>query len=84
MKDIIIYTTDYCPYCTAAKALFKAKNLPYQEINVSGNSEKRRWLVETTGRTTVPQIFIGELSVGGFDDVNVLNAQGKLDELLAD
>jgi glutaredoxin 3 len=84
MKDITLYTTDYCPYCTAAKALFKAKNLPYQEINVSGDSEKRRWLVEKTGQMTVPQIFIGELSVGGFDDVNALNAQGQLDALLAD
>lgn len=84
MKEITIYTTNYCPYCTAAKALFKSKNLPFTEISVEGDTEKRRWLVEQTGRTTVPQIFIGNQSVGGFDDVNALNSQGKLDTLVAD
>jgi glutaredoxin 3 len=83
MKDVIIYTTTYCPYCNAAKALFKSKSVPFQEISVEGDSEKRKWLVKETGMTTVPQIFIGGKSYGGFDDVSALDHEGKLDGILA-
>lgn len=82
MAKVILYTTDYCPFCHAAKALFKSKGITYEEINVEGDHEKRAWLVETTGQRTVPQIFIDDKSYGGFQDVQALDQQGKLDSLL--
>lgn len=77
-----IYTTSYCPYCHAAKALFNKKKVAFEEIGVDGNNEMRQWLISTTGRTTVPQIFIDDKSYGGFDDVSALDRAGKLDALL--
>lgn len=81
-KKIIIYTTSYCPYCRAAKALFKAKGVEFEEIDVEGDDEKRKWLAGETGQTTVPQIFIDGKSYGGFQDVQGLDKQGKLDALV--
>jgi glutaredoxin 3 len=77
-----IYTTDYCAYCFVAKRLLDKRKIPYVEIDVSGNAEKRRWLVETTGRRTVPQIFIGGVSIGGSDELHELDKSGKLAEML--
>ncbi|MDX1916850.1 MAG: glutaredoxin 3 [Rickettsiaceae bacterium] len=83
MKEIKIYTTTYCPYCIKAKALLKSKNLKFVEIDVTGKDEERIALVEKSGgRKTVPQIFIGEFHVGGFDDLDAMNKNGQLDELL--
>lgn len=83
MSKVIIYTTDYCPYCHAAKALFDAKGVEYEEINVENDDAKRDWLVEQSGQTTVPQIFINDKSYGGFTDVQALDQRGELDTLLA-
>jgi glutaredoxin 3 len=84
MPPIDIYTTRYCPYCTAAKALLKKKGAAYTEIDVSGDWEKREAMIErANGGMTVPQIFIGETHVGGSDDLYALERAGKLDPLLA-
>jgi glutaredoxin 3 len=84
MPPVEIYTTRYCPYCVAAKALLKRKNVPFTEIDVSGNYELRQKMVERAhGRMTVPQIFIGSVHVGGSDELHALEREKKLDTLLA-
>jgi glutaredoxin 3 len=82
MSAITIYTTPTCPYCVAAKALLKNKGLSYREINLQGDRAAAVALMERTGRRSVPQIFIGETHVGGFDDLNALETAGRLDPLL--
>lgn len=84
MKPIRVYTTTWCPYCVSAKKLLDKKGLPYEEINVEDDDEKREWLVATTGRRTVPQIFIGEQSIGGSDELHALEKAGRLDGLVGD
>ncbi|MGD0678862.1 MAG: glutaredoxin 3 [Polyangiaceae bacterium] len=76
--DVTIYTTRICPYCVAAKRLLSARAIAYEEVDVTGDDTKRAWLVETTGRRTVPQIFIGSEPVGGFDDLSALDRAGDL------
>jgi glutaredoxin 3 len=78
-KKIVMYTTAWCPYCIRAKRLLKSKGWDFEEIDVDGDFEKRRWLVQVTGRRTVPQIFIGDEPVGGFDDIHALDRRGELD-----
>jgi glutaredoxin 3 len=78
-----MYTTTICPYCIRAKILLKAKGVAYEEINVSGDHDRRAWLVKTTGRRTVPQIFINEESIGGFEEMRALDRAGELDAKLA-
>jgi glutaredoxin 3 len=81
MPPIEVYTTPYCPYCTAAKDLLRRK---VTEIDVSTNSERMTEMVKrANGRMTVPQIFIGVTHVGGCDDLYALEDAGKLDPLLA-
>jgi glutaredoxin 3 len=83
MVQIEIYTTRYCPYCHAAKALLNRKGVAFTEIDVSGNPEGRRKMVErANGGYTVPQIFIGAFHVGGCDELHALDRAGKLDPLL--
>lgn len=78
-----MYTTTICPYCIRAKMLLKGKGVAYEEINVSGDRDTRDWLVETTGRRTVPQIFINDEAIGGFDEMRALDLAGELDKKLA-
>jgi glutaredoxin 3 len=83
MPPVEIYTTPYCPYCTSAKALLKRKGVAFKEIGVSGDWELREQMIQrANGRTTVPQIFIGQTHVGGCDDLHALERAGKLDPLL--
>lgn len=77
-----IYKTPWCGYCVRAAALFERKGIEFEEIDVAGDAERRAWLVETTGRRTVPQIFIDGQPVGGYDDVARLERTGQLDALL--
>jgi glutaredoxin 3 len=85
MKKVEIYTTRYCPYCIAAKRLLSTKGVEFTEFDVSGNADARRKMSERAhGRITVPQIFIGSVHVGGYDDLSMLNLAGNLDELLAE
>ena len=80
--DVRIYVTSWCPYCVAAKRLLKERRIPYVEIDVGGDMPKRAWLVEATGRRTVPQIFIHGESIGGYDDLAALDRSGVLLEKL--
>lgn len=84
MAVVEIYTKAFCPYCWRAKSLLDAKGVEYQEIAVDRGGEVKQAMIQRAkGRTTVPQIFIGELHVGGCDDLMALDGQGKLDHLLA-
>ena len=77
-----MYTTAICPYCRRAKRLLDSKGVKYEEIRVEGNNEIFRTMTERSRRNTVPQIFIGDYHVGGYDDMAELDAFGKLDPLL--
>jgi glutaredoxin 3 len=78
-----IYTTATCGYCRAALRLLTDKGVAFDHQDVTGDAATRRWLAEETGRTTVPQIFIGDRAIGGYDDLAELNRRGELDRLLA-
>jgi glutaredoxin 3 len=82
VKPVRIYTTQTCPYCVRAKRLLEKKKVQYQEIDVSWDDAEREKLMRSTGRRTVPQIFIGERHVGGSDDLFALEERGELDGLL--
>ena len=85
MKKIIIYSGETCPYCSAAKALLKSKNAEYEEIDIWKDPTKaKEMLQKTNGARTIPQIFIGDHHVGGNDQLQEANRNGKLDELLKD
>lgn len=77
-----MYMTPTCWYCAAAKRLLKAKGVDYTALDVSRDSALRQEMTELSGRRTVPQIFIGAQSVGGYDDIAALDAAGELDPLL--
>jgi glutaredoxin 3 len=79
---ITIYTTPYCPYCHAAKALLKKKGVSFEEIDVQNASLRQQMMIRANGRRTVPQIFIGEAHVGGSDDIHELDRRGALDAML--
>jgi len=84
MPPILIYTKSTCPYCDAAKALLRKKNVSFEEVRVDGDrGAQAAMAVKAGGRRTVPQIFIGERHVGGCDDIHALEAAGQLDPLLA-
>ncbi|MDB6096686.1 MAG: grxC [Francisellaceae bacterium] len=82
MKNVIIYTKANCPYCVHAKNLLSSKNINFSEIRIDLMPEKRDEMMKLSKQRTVPQIFIENLSIGGFDNLSVLNAQGELDKLL--
>jgi glutaredoxin 3 len=83
MPPVEIYTTRYCPYCHAAKALLKKKGVNFSEIDVGRDWERREEMIQrANGRTTVPQIFIGVMHVGGSDELHALDRAGKLDPML--
>ncbi|HVH41523.1 MAG TPA: glutaredoxin 3 [Labilithrix sp.] len=84
MKKVVMYSTRVCPYCIRAKLLLKNRAIPFEEIDVTGDHEARQWLVQTTGRRTVPQIFIGDEAIGGFDDLHALDRSGELRTKLAE
>jgi len=83
MKQVRLYTTMICGYCVRAKLLLKERGIAYEEIDVTGDHDARSWLVETTGRRTVPQIFIGDEPIGGFDELRALDRSGELSKKLA-
>jgi glutaredoxin 3 len=85
MRRIRIYTTPICPYCFRAKTLLTQKGAEYEEVDVFADARARKEMVQKSGgRTTVPQIFIGETHVGGSDDLAALDRAGALDPLLSD
>ncbi|WP_426055043.1 glutaredoxin 3 [Janthinobacterium sp. PSPC2-1] len=79
---VIVYSTAVCPYCVRAERLLEAKGVTVQKIRVDLDPEERIKMMERTGRRTVPQIYVGETHVGGFDDLYALDQAGKLDPLL--
>ena len=81
MQPVTIYTTPTCGYCAAAKSLLRSKGVAYDEIDAS-NGSIRAEMMRRTGRRTVPQIYVGETHVGGFDDLYALDQAGRLDPLL--
>ncbi|MBV9079096.1 MAG: glutaredoxin 3 [Methylobacteriaceae bacterium] len=84
MAPVTIYTKAWCPYCSAAKELLSDKGVPFTEIEITGNAaERAEMMTRSGGRTTVPQIFVGERHVGGCDDLYALERAGGLDPLLA-
>ena len=83
MPKIIIYTTSFCPYCISAKRMLKKKGAKFTEINVSSQDIRDTMIKKANGNHTVPQIFIGERHIGGFDDLSELDALDELDPLLA-
>jgi glutaredoxin 3 len=84
MPPVEIYTTRFCPHCHAAKALLKRKGVTCTEVNLSSDHGRRDEMIQrANGRMTVPQIFIGPLHVGGYDELYALERAGKLDTLLA-
>lgn len=85
MKEIVVYTSAYCPYCIMAKELLESKNAPYKELRVDEKPEYvEEAMTRSGGRKTVPQIFIGDTHVGGYDELYALDQEEKLDSLLED
>lgn len=79
---IVMYATQSCPFCVAARSLLRAKGVDWTEILIDGEPAQRAEMMARSGRRTVPQIFIGEQHIGGFDDLNALDQAGQLDSLL--
>ena len=82
MPKVVMYTTTICPYCVRAKNLLQNKGVAYEERRIEGNREYMREMIQRSRRRTVPQIFIDDYHVGGYDELAELNAFGKLDPLL--
>ena len=83
MKEVIIYTGPMCNYCSAAKHLLSKKKVPYTEINIATDQSKMKEMQEKTkGAKTIPQIFIGDTYVGGYNELKALEIEGKLNSLL--
>jgi glutaredoxin 3 len=82
IADVKVYTTKVCAYCVRAKALLTKRDVPFEEVDVSSDDAKRTWLVQTTGKRTVPQIFIDGRPVGGSDELHELDRSGELEKLL--
>ena len=83
LPEITIYSTAVCPYCVAAKNFLKSKNQSWTEVRIDLDPVEREKMMALTRRTSVPQIFVGDVHVGGYDDMMALHRAGKLEPLLA-
>jgi len=83
MADIEIYTKPTCPFCLRAKGLLQSKGQSWKEVDIAAEPERREEMIRRAGQHTVPQIWIGERHVGGYDELARLDASGELDKLLA-
>ncbi|MEJ2060062.1 MAG: glutaredoxin 3 [Gammaproteobacteria bacterium] len=79
---VIMYSTRFCPYCVMARRLLSSKRVEFEDIRIDQHPERRAEMEDRSGRFTVPQIFIGEVHVGGYDDMAALEREGRLDPLL--
>jgi len=79
---VVMYATGWCPYCTRARQLLERKQVSFELIDIDGSRELRQQMIARSGRTSVPQIFVGDTHVGGCDDLHALEAAGRLDPLL--
>ena len=84
MKKVIIYSTRICPFCVRAKNFFSKKDIPFEDIMVDQDPEQLKIMLEKSQRQSVPQIFIGDYHIGGFDDLIEHDMDGKLEKLLED
>lgn len=82
MSHVTIYTTQHCPYCISAKRLLAQKGVSVVEIDIEASPNRLAQMLQRSQRRTVPQIFVGEVHVGGFDDLKRLDHKGDLDALL--
>lgn len=82
MSNVVMYCTRFCPYCTSADRLLNSKGVPVERIAVDSDRQKWSEMEKLTGRSTVPQIFIGDYHVGGYDELAALERAGELDPLL--
>ena len=82
MSEVVMYCTRFCPYCVSAERLLKRKGAEIRKIPVGGDRALWEEMERLTGRNTVPQIFIGDYHVGGYDDLAALERDGGLDPLL--
>lgn len=82
MPRVVIYSTGACPYCVRAKSFLQRKGVEFEELRIEGNRELIRDMIERSGRRTVPQIFVDDLHIGGYDDMAALDSFGKLDAIL--
>ena len=80
--NITIYGSETCAYCAAARMLLKKRGLDYDDVLVTGDEDKRREMIARSGSDTVPQIFVGENAIGGFDEFQALEKSGELESLL--
>jgi glutaredoxin 3 len=80
---VVMYTTGFCPYCIWARRLLSGKSVEFEDIRVDQFPERRSEMEERSRRTSVPQIFIGDLHIGGFDDMSALDKAGRLDPILS-
>lgn len=78
MKPVRVYTTPFCGYCSAAKRLLGQRGVPFEEVNVSGDRDTRAWLAKASGQRTVPQVFFGDESIGGYTELAALDAADEL------
>lgn len=83
VAKVVMYATAWCPYCTRARELLESKRVDYEVIDVDRDPALRQEMMARSNRHTVPQIFIGDVHVGGCDDLHALNKKGDLDRLLA-
>ncbi len=81
---VLVYTTDPCGYCNAAKSLLQSREIAYEEVDLARDPEGREALLERTGQATFPQILIGERSLGGFQELLAADREGRLGDLLAE
>ncbi|MFZ5442726.1 MAG: glutaredoxin 3 [Myxococcota bacterium] len=82
MKDVTIYTTNYCPWCRQAEKFLESKGVPFKNVDVTDDPAMREKLVELTGQKTVPQIFVGTESIGGYSDMMALHHKGQFEPKL--
>ena len=80
---VVVYGTAWCPYCVRARQLLEQKGVAYEDLRIEGRMDLRAEMQARSGRSSVPQIFIGDRHIGGYDDMAALDRAGKLDALLA-
>lgn len=83
MQKIVIYSKSWCPFCVQAKRLLASKKIDFTEIDVEREPAKMQEMIKSSGRRTVPQVWVGDTHIGGCDDLFAAEKQGKLDKLLA-
>jgi glutaredoxin 3 len=83
VPPVVMYANGWCPYCSAARSLLTAKGVTFAEVDTDADPARRTEMIARSGRRTVPQIFVGDHHVGGYDDLAALDRAGRLDPLLA-